>query len=696
MWQKYPLIRVLIPFIAGILIFDHYCFLFLPLPMMIFAFLLTLLLSVFWFKLERRYRATRGLLLMISICIIAIAFSAKIFTNSYGLPTIAENEILTYIATVSDPPTEKERSIKLTCTIKQYKKDKTLISTYEKCLLYLAKDSSSMRLKYGDELVFRTQLKEIPTPLNPGEMDYQKSLLRKGIRYQSFIDKNSWQKIAENKGNLFMTIAYNLRDKFLNILSTYKMDGSDYGVIAAILLGFNDKLDPELSAHYSGAGVTHVLSVSGMHVGVIYMILNFFLQFLDKHKKTKLIKFFALIFLIWLYAAITGLSPSVLRSAMMFSFIAVGNTLKQKVNTYHSLLASLLLILLLDPFVIFNIGLQLSYLAVFGIVWLQRPIYLLWIPKNKVLNWAWQLIAVSLAAQLITTPISIYYFHQFPNYFLLSNLLVVLISSFVIYAGVAVLAFSFWPWFADLLSVVMIWLIKLMNFITIYISDLPGSKTTNIDLNFPSMMVLYGFILASVLAVMHRSKRMIWSALVCVFLFLSLLVFDNYQEYQSNKFIVYALNKQTVIDIKTSNQMITLCDSALYYSDNKTPFQSKSCRIDEGVQPDSVLLISKSTKWNKNQVFIESKFIKLGNKRIALVNNQLYGDKKIPIKVDYAIVYGNPKLKIGMASRAITAKTWAFDGSNSSYKVDKWIKECDSLNLNSYAIAREGALIIEF
>lgn len=696
MWQKYPLIRVLFPFIAGILVFDQCFDFFSPLPMMIIALVLTILVSVYWFRLERRHRVIRGFLLMVSIFIIAIAFSSQIFNNSFELPSKASSDTLTYIATISDPPTEKQRSIKLTCTVKQFKDDISLKSTFEKCLLYVSKDSLAMKLKYGDEIIFRTQLKEIPDPLNPGELNYKQSLRRKGIRYQSFIEKNSWQKTAEEQGNFFMTIAYNLRDKFLKTLSQYEMDGPEYGVIAAILLGFNDKLDPELSAHYSGAGVTHVLSVSGMHVGVIYMILNFFLQFLDKNKHTKIVKFFALIILIWLYAAITGLSPSVLRSAMMFSFIAIGNTLKQKVNTYHSLLASLLFILMLDPFAIFNIGLQLSYLAVFGIVWLQRPIYNLWIPKLKVVNWAWELIAVSLAAQLVTTPISIYYFHQFPNYFILSNLLVVLISSFVIYSGVAVLVFSFWPWLADLLSMVMVWLIKAMNFITIYISDLPGSKTANIDLDFHSMLILYGVIIGSLLALIYRSKKMIWFAMICSFVFLLLLTIDNYQEFHSNRMTVYALNKQTVIDIKTSNQLISLCDSSIYYSKNSTPFQAKTCRIEEGVQPDSILLLTNSTKWNQNRVVIESQFLKLGDKRVALVNKQPFAVTEKSVEVDYAIVYGNPKLKMGMASKAIHAKIWAFDGSNSSYKVDKWIKDCDSLHLKTYAITKKGALIVDF
>jgi len=695
MWQKYPLIRVLIPFIFGILLVDAFGSLFNPITTGGVAFLIITVTALFWFRFPHRFRFVSGALLMISIGMLSISYTAQFQKHAFQLPSGVSSDTVSYVATIVDPPTEKQRSVKLTCLITEFKQGEILSETHEKCIIYVAKDTAALKLNYGDKVVFRTQLKEVPVPLNPSEFDYRKSLQRKSVRYQSYVDAISWKKIGEGGGNFIMSLAYRLRDKFLHILSEYQLNDQEYGVTAAIILGYDEKLDPELSAHYAGAGVTHVLCVSGMHVGVIYMILNFFLSFLDKNQHTKMAKVILLLALIWLYSAITGLSPSVLRSATMFSFIAIGNSLKHKVNSYHSLLASLVLILLLDPFVIFNIGLQLSYLAVFGIVWLQRPIHNLWIPKHKPVDWIWQLITVSLAAQIVTTPISIYYFHQFPNYFILSNLLVVFISSLVIYAGVAVLATSFWFWLSNLIAQVMVWLIKAMNFITIQISDLPGSKTTNIDLNQISMLILYGAIFIILLALIYRNKKLVWGALGISIAFIGLLTFDNIQEYNSNKITVYALNKQTVIDIKTSNRMISLCDSSIYNSADQTPFQVKSARVSDGVQPDTTFLLSPSTLWDKLGIALHGQFLKAGNKRIAFVNKQPMADNH-PLSVDYAIVFGNPKLKMAKAIQGIHAKIWAFDGSNSQYKVKKWVKECDSLKVNSYPITSQGALVIDF
>jgi len=696
MWSKYPLLRVLIPFVIGVIIADQFFGIINSLFFGVVALVLLTILAIFWFRFSHRLKTIRGSLFLASMLFIAISYTTSFKASQFQLPTSSTSDTLSYVATIAEPPTEKERSIKITCKIEQFFQEKKMHKTAEKCILYLGKDSNSLNLNYGDKILFYTQLKEIPIPLNPSEFDYSKSLFRKGVRYQSYVNGYGWKKIDASGGNFIMHLAYNLRQNFLTILTQYGLDSQEYGVISAILLGFNDKLDPELSAHYTGAGVTHVLSVSGMHVGVIYMILNFFLQFLDKNKHTKVIKFFALIFLIWLYAAITGLSPSVLRSATMFSFIAIGNMLQQKVNTYHSLIASFMFLLILDPFVIFNIGLQLSYLAVFGIVWLQRPIALLWIPKFKIVDWAWQLISVSLAAQLVTTPISIFYFHQFPNYFILSNLLVVFISSLVIYAGVAVLATSFWYWLSNILAFVMVWLIKAMNYITIFISDLPGSRTENIDLNWISMVFLYVFIFSLLLGLLYKNKKLLWSSLISAILFLSLLTYDNIEEYNSNKMVIYALNKQTVVDIKTSNSMITLCDSSVYFSKTNTSFQVKNARISDGIQPDTSFLLTSNNRWNQKGIKIWNQFVEIGTKKIAFVNQQPYGDSNMPIEVDYAVVIGNPKLKMNIATGGIKAKTWAFDGSNSTYKIQKWVKECDSLHLKSYVIGKEGALVLEF
>lgn len=694
MWQKYPLIRILFPFIVGVLLFDYAFASINPLYFVSLGLFFTTITSIFWFRFSHRYQSIRGGFLLTSILILSIAYSGIYRDQSFKLPSKIATEKISYVATIIEPPTEKQRSIKIACKIDHYKKGDKMISTHEKCILYLAKDSLSNALNYGDKILFNTQLKEVPKALNPSEFDYRQSLLRKGVRYQSFIDQSSWEKFGDKNGNWVMQTAYQLRAKFLSILSKYQLDAQEYGVVAAILLGYDEKLDPELSAHYSGAGVTHVLCVSGMHVGVIYMILNFFLGFLDKKKKTKILKMAILLLLIWLYSSITGLSPSVMRSATMFSFIAIGNLLKQKVNTYHSLLASLFFLLIIDPFVIFNIGLQLSYLAVFGIVWLQRPLYTLWIPKIKAVDWVWQLASVSIAAQIVTTPISIYYFHQFPNYFLLSNIIVVFISSLVIYSGVAVIATSFWYWLSNILSYVMAWLIKAMNFVTIFISDLPGSKTSNIDLNFVSMMTLYNLIFFLIFAIFDKNKKWLWGSMVFSFLFLIQLTIDNYNEYKGNKITIYALNKQSVIDIKSSNELITLCDSASFKGD--VPFQVKSARISDGVQPTTTILLSKESKWNRNGVLLSHQFICAGNKKIALINRQLAEDSNEAIHVDYALVFGNPYLKMAKACKSIQAETWAFDGSNSAYKVEKWVKECDSLNLNSYVIQNQGALVINF
>ncbi len=695
MLNRYPLIRILFPLIIGIILFYQFGNTFNPYIFGSISIFLFIISTVFWYKIKYTTKAYRGIVFAIGFLFLGISFSGFYNQKIFTLPDNCLKDTVLYIAQVNEQPTIKERSVKINCNITEYKTKQWKGVNNESCIIYLSKDINSLNLKYGDKILFNTILKTIPEPQNPNEFDYKKYLSLKGIRFQSYIDKNRWQKIDSNCGNWFIASAYQLREKFLNIFSSFNINQQDYGVVAAIILGYDEKLDPELSKQYSGAGVTHVLCVSGMHVGVIFMILNFFLGFMDKNRKTKIFKAILLLFFVWLYSAITGLSPSVQRSATMFTFVIIGNSLKQRVDTYNSLMGSLLFLIISNPFIIFNLGLQLSYFAVFGIVWLQKPIYNLWIPRFKAIDWTWQLMTVSIAAQIITTPISIFFFHQFPNYFLLSNLLVVFVSSLVIYAGVAVLATSFWFWLSNICAYILVFLVKLMNRITIFISDLPGSQTLNIDIDLFGTLILYIIIFSSIIFLYYRNKKMIWVSLSSIIIFLGYNLFDNYNELNSKKITLYSIRKQSIIDVKNENQLLVFTDSATFFANNQSNFQTNSHRISEGIVPQEIDWFGSEKTYRNNGIFKQGNYFQAGSKRIAIIN-QSFIPTYNRLKVDYAIINNNAKLRMKSIVKAIDAKLWIFDSSNSDYKINKWVKECDSLSVANYVVSKSGAYEIVF
>lgn len=235
------------------------------------------------------------------------------------------------------------------------------------------------------------------------------------------------------------------------------IEGDEYSVAAAILLGYDDELPPELRQNYVTAGSMHVLCVSGLHVGIIFLVFSTILSFLDKYGAVfKILKFCILLLIMWTYAFIAGLAPSILRATIMISFIVIGKIIKRNGVIINSIAASAFVILAIEPEDLFNIGFQLSYAAVIGIVVLQRPIYNVFYIKNKILDKIWELTSVTLAAQFATAPFTIFYFNQFPLYFWLSNLFMTPLSTVVIIGGMIMLLVSFIPY----LNLATAWCVK--------------------------------------------------------------------------------------------------------------------------------------------------------------------------------------------------------------------------------------------
>lgn len=384
-----------------------------------------------------------------------------------------------YKAQIVDLPQVRERSVKL------------IVKTMDQLvLLYVAKDSNALQLQYGDQIQFTGQLQQISPPQNPMGFDYRKYMKQRGVELTLYLPAGKWEKIGTNQGSWIKRESIKTQQKLTQILQNSSLSKDQFSIAAAILLGFDDTMEPELKTKYSNAGVSHILCVSGLHVGIIFMIVNYLLFPLQHSKRGKLIRTIILFVVIWVYASITGLSPSVMRSATMFSFVLFGKLVIRKTNVFQSLYTSLFILLISNPLLIFDLGFQLSYLAVFSIVIFQKPIQELWSPKTYLGNYFWGLATVSISAQILTSPISIFYFHQFPNYFLLGNLSVIFLSFCVMVNGIIVLAFSFFPWLFRITSFCLEWLIKAMNWIIEWIQALPGAVSHNLHLSLTETILL--------------------------------------------------------------------------------------------------------------------------------------------------------------------------------------------------------------
>ncbi|PKP44932.1 MAG: hypothetical protein CVT95_10045, partial [Bacteroidetes bacterium HGW-Bacteroidetes-12] len=501
MLNSFPLVRLLLPFVIGIVVAIY-----LPsnaiYPFYAFTFLFILTIISLLIK-NYNLKYVFGILVHINLLLAGYSLTSfkaenKIVTNNNS----NDNQFI--IAEISEPIVVKEKSIKAILTIKGIKSKQNWLKSEGRAIIYLQKDSLSIQLKANDIIAFEPMLKDVPPPQNPNEFDFRNYLAYHLIYQQAYLKTSNWTILKKATNLSIFAWASETRKNLINKLENLGIKDDRLHVASALILGYKDDIDAQLKNAYSSAGAMHVLAVSGLHVGIIFLIFNQLLLFLHKIKYGKYIQGVLLILILWIYALLTGLSPSVMRAATMFSFIVGAKMTNRNSNFFNTLAASALTLLLFNPLLIMEVGFQLSYLAVIGIVVIQPLIYNLYYTKWWLLDKIWELTAVSIAAQIATFPLGLYYFHQFPNYFLLSNLIVIPLAIGILYLGLLVLALSPFPVIASFLAKVLDYVILFLNKIVVYIDELPYSLSQNIKFTLLDNYLIYITIILVILLINLR------------------------------------------------------------------------------------------------------------------------------------------------------------------------------------------------
>lgn len=698
-WKQYPFVKLLIPLCLGILV---NMFIFPQINISIIPLLISyVLIIVILFLLSRyisyQYRWFTGLSVNLFLFFWGFALiSANNELNKREHFSNLTNEKAFYQVKINEPIEIKQNSVKIIVKVISCK----TINKWENCIgnavLYLEKDKKSFSLNYGDILIIYSKLQTVQLPKNPHEFNYKQYLANKNIHYQSYLKKETWTSTNINKGNPIKKFATTLRSKLLKIFENNGMTGREYAVISAILLGQTDKIDPELYKDYTGSGALHVLSVSGMHVGIIFLSLGLFLSFLDKIKRGKLIKAIILISTIWFYALLTGLSPSVIRASAMISFIIIGKALKRDSEAINILSASVFVILCFNPLLLLEVGFQLSFLAVFGMILFYDIFYKLWSPQNKWIDKFWQVSCVSVSAQLITTPLSLYYFHQFPNYFFLTNLVVFVFAAVVMYAGIFVILVSFIPFVSAISAKILAWLIYAMNKSIGFIENLPYSVSRNINFNFTEAIILYILLISIVYAMVNRNTKLVLTALLSIFLLQSYQFYRNIINANEMKILVYSVPKTSAIEFFNGEKQILFTDSLLINDDKKIAFHIQNNRIMNGIKTNNNLNLNIDSVFKEVNLIKRKNFIQFADKKIVIIDSKRkYKEIAEKIEVDYLIISNNQHLKIADLLNVFNPSLLIFDSSNKTWQTNKWEKECKDFGLNYYNVLKNGAFEIK-
>lgn len=683
-WFKYPFIRLLMPFMLGIWLSFTYLNLSkneVKLLLITVVFLGIVVFVIASAVKNYQYRWLFGVLLNLHLILIGVAI---VHIRNDDL----ESDSDVWVARLTENPAEKEKSVKV---ILEMQSDVGLV------MAYLEKNERSLSLRYGDVIVFHERPKLVEPPMNPEQFDYKKYLARKGISYQVYLKNDSWEKLKESRVNRLYAFSYRLRDFLLETMRNLGVEGDEYSVAAAILLGYDDTLPTELRQKYVAAGSMHILCVSGMHVGVIFMVFSNMLGFLDKRKRWQnLLKQSLLLLLIWFYALLAGLAPSILRSTIMLSFVILGDMLKRNGILLNSLAASAFLLLCIDPSNLFNVGFLLSYCAVIGIVTLQKPIYNLLYIKPKFLDKLWEMTAVTLAAQIATAPFSIYYFHQFPTYFWLSNLFMGPISTVVITGGMVMLLIFFIPYINIGVAFCVKWLIYAMNLIVSWIENLPLSIVKGLYINNVEFACLLIALLLLMLVIEHKKKRLFFGMLSMLLIFSVSQLTRAVMQRGQMSMTVYSINKNTAIDFVCGNEHLMLCDTVLENDPSLLSFSVENNLVREGVFSNGTILSVNSAEFENMYLKKKTNIISFGGKTIGIFDKQSSFGVKMPYRphLDYYLVIGKQNVDIERLLNCYVIELLIIDGSVPYYLSQKIIKKAQESGLAYHDVKSDGAFVV--
>jgi competence protein ComEC len=704
-WRPYPLLRLVFPFVAGI-IAEGFIGLHGEQPWRLPALLLVLLLLLQVLTVvirNYRLRWISGLVLNVFLLVAGYRI-ARDHRPANDPDYLGKHPDGLFVATIAEPPGISNSSVKAVIALRFYRKNGCWVRICGSAIGYLKFRQDSIPLHFGDQILLHAGFSEISDNSNPHTFSYARYLKNKGISHRAFAEAHCWKLISLKPSGSIRKVAFQVRDRLLNILRDNHVEGKEFAVAAALLLGYVDDLDADLRRDYAATGAMHILSVSGMHVGIIYIFLEFLLGFLNKSKAGRVSKAILLLVFIWFYAMITGLSPCVLRSAAMLSLPILGKSLNRSPNMYNIIAASMVFILAMDPFLIVDVGFQLSYLAVAGIVILYKPIYDLYVTSAWLADKIWSILAVSIAAQIATLPITLYTFHQFPNYFMLTNVFVVPLSSLIIYIGILVLVVGNIPIVCALCAKLLIVLVWSLNSVIHFIEQLPCSTIRGIFISVPEMMLLYLAIAALFLFLTIRRISFLYIFFVAI-IALNLLFLDfKVHRLRTSRLIIFNANREALYMFGTQDKAILLYNGMTRSGgisqkpDHEMAFaEMNACGIhyhrDFWLQAVGRLPeIGKSFV----PVITFGNFIQFAGCRIALLSSSIPKGSSRSLDVDLLILTGNPKINIAEAIKVFHPTQVVIDASNSRFKTIQWIKDAARLGIKCHAVTEHGAFQKEF
>lgn len=690
-----PFVRLLIPMILGIVSGRFFAHSFL----VVWGFEFCLfILSIFLFLLLRykRFSLFRRVWifgLIIYAFLYILCFSLTVYKSGQLDPNrfnILKADLL--LLRVQNEPKVANGNFRFEGEVTGVLIQQSLKKSNGKILISMEADSSGKyEPDYGDILLIPAVYYALEPPYNPGEFDFKLFMENREIYFQSYVKRNQFLVLNGNAGNSVISFALSFRKKLINKYNTYLPDQDAAALASTLILGYRTDLNKDVIEAYSKTGTMHVLSVSGMHVGILFLVLSFLLRPMDKNKALILLRILFIIAAIWFYSLISGFSSPVCRAALMISFVVIGKALNKNQNSYNLIAISAFFLLLYYPNYLFDVGFQLSYLAVCGLVYFHPKLYHSFYFGNKFFDYVWSYSALSIAAQLATFPLSLYYFHQFPLYFLLSNLLIVLPVTIIMYSGILLLAIPFksilFP-LGEFLS----GLINLTNDILFRIENLPFSSISGIWINGFQFFLLFALILTLLLWSEFKLKIFVFTAITSLLILIMSVSLNRILNFRKEELIFFSIRKNSAIAYSRGAKCIVLAD-----------FDSRDRIFSYSIKPalesrggSDITLLNIDSTIRADSYWSDSNFMQFGRFRVLRWDRTISLPKPgRRLRVDILVLRHNPVQNLADINAAVEFKKILIDPSNSEYKIKSWLSEAEKLNVSAYVLKKSPAYIIK-
>lgn len=710
--NKMPFLRLLPPLLAGILLQWY-----LPIGYywIISGAVLSILLLLIYkfmpvggkFRFQSLVGVPINLLLLFTGMLLIYFSNEKLQKNWYG-NFVADDKYL--VVSLAEPIVAKSNSYKADAFVLSIcdSSGKEINKASGKIIMYFAKTGKAALLNYGDEIVIPAKLQQIKNAGNPGGFNYERYAQFQGLFHTAYLRDSGYVVTQQKNINLFRQAIFSAQQYIINSIQRYVSgDENVTSVAEALLIGYKQDLDKDLVQAYSNAGVVHIIAISGLHLGLIYLLLAWLAERLPFIKRSRFAKAIIILGCLWAFSLLTGASASVLRSAVMFTFIVLGKYFFRQASIYNSLAASAFVLLCYNPYLLWDVGFQLSYLAVLGIVWLQKPIEGLLVipainkPKAKEIlvkpintlaytgNWllreVWKMASITLAAQIATTPITLYYFHQFPNLFLFANLIAVPLSTLILYVEILLIIVSPINVIASVVGKVCFWLIYALNKIILWIDSISISKFDGIYANVATTIVLYAGFILTAYALVYNRKKIFIAGLGVLLLFSCIMFYYTYSISGQRKLVVYNTAKMQAVDFEAKNKYMFYGDSLLTKDAAPRNFYLRPARIALQASEQSASL---------EEILHSGPYWQWFSKKFMFIDTALYFPQEpVRMHIDVVLISKNARVKLKYLVQAIDPGVVVFDASNSRWKIEQWKSECAALNLRHYSVTDSGAFV---